>query len=149
MDFGVGYFPTGDGLSPGAIARLVEERGHESLFFAEHTHIPAGRESPWPGGEQLPPKYFHTYDLFVALTAAAAATSRLRVGSGICLIVERDPITTAKEVASVEIISPGASRVRHRRRLESRGDAQPWHRPPNTHAFDGRAPRGNEGDLDP
>ena len=102
MDFGVGYFPTGDGLSPGAIARLVEERGHESLFFAEHTHIPARRESPWPRGEKLPPKYFHTYDLFVA----PAATSRLRVGSGICLIVERDPITTAKEVASVEIISP-------------------------------------------
>ncbi len=107
MDFGVGYFPTHDGLSPGAIARLVEERGHESLFFAEHTHIPASRESPWPGGEKLPPKYFHTYDLFVALTAAAAATSRLRVGSGICLIVERDPITTAKEVASVDHLSGG------------------------------------------
>jgi len=145
MDFGVGYFPTRDGLSPGAIARLVEERGHESLFFAEHTHIPARRESPWPRGEKLPPKYFHTYDLFVA----PAATSRLRVGSGICLIVERDPITTAKEVASVEIISPGASRVRHRRRLESRGDAQPWHRPPDPDALDGRARRGNEGDLDP
>ena len=84
-----------------------EERGHESLFFAEHTHIPASRESPWPGGEKLPPKYFHTYDLFVALTAAAAATSRLRVGSGICLIVERDPITTAKEVASVDHLSGG------------------------------------------
>jgi alkanesulfonate monooxygenase SsuD/methylene tetrahydromethanopterin reductase-like flavin-dependent oxidoreductase (luciferase family) len=107
MDFGVGYFPTHDGLSPGAIARLVEERGHESLFFAEHTHIPASRESPWPGGEKLPRKYFHTYDLFVALTAAAAAMSRLRVDSGICLIVERDPITTAKEVASVDHLSGG------------------------------------------
>src|SRR5579875_3067071 len=107
MDFGVGYFPTHDGLSPGAIARLVEERGHESLFFAEHTHIPASRESPWPGGERLPQKYFHTHDLFVALTAAAAATSRLRIGSGICLIVERDPIITAKEVASVDHLSGG------------------------------------------
>jgi probable F420-dependent oxidoreductase len=94
-------------VSPGAIARLVEERGHESLFFAEHTHIPASRESPYPGGGELPRKYSHTYDLFVALTAAAEATSRLRVGSGICLVVERDPITTAKEVASLDHLSGG------------------------------------------
>jgi probable F420-dependent oxidoreductase len=107
MDFGVGYFPTHDGMTPDAVARMVEQRGHESLFFAEHTHIPASRESPWPGGPELPKKYFHTYDLFVALTAAAMATTRLRVGSGICLIVERDPITTAKEVASVDHLSGG------------------------------------------
>jgi probable F420-dependent oxidoreductase len=85
----------------------VEERGHESLFFAEHTHIPATRETPWPGGEQLPRRYIHTYDLFVALTAAAEATSSLRIGSGICLVVERDPITLAKEVASVDHLSGG------------------------------------------
>jgi probable F420-dependent oxidoreductase len=107
VDFGVGYFPTHDGMSPGAVARMVEERGQESLFFAEHTHIPASRESPWPGGGELPPKYWRCYDLFVALTAAAAATSRLRVGSGICLIIERDPITTANEVASVDHLSGG------------------------------------------
>src|SRR5580704_18075560 len=107
MDFGVGYFPTHQGLSPGALARLVEERGQESLFFAEHTHIPASRESPYPAGGDLPSTYGHCYDLFVALTAAAAATTRLRVGSGICLIIERDPITTAKEVASVDHISGG------------------------------------------
>ncbi len=89
------------------MARVVEEHGHESLFFAEHTHIPASRESPWPGGDELPQKYSHTYDLFVALTAAAEATSSLRVGSGICLIVERDPITTAKEVASIDHLSGG------------------------------------------
>jgi probable F420-dependent oxidoreductase len=89
------------------VARLVEEHGHESLFFAEHTHIPASRESPWPGGEALPRKYSHTYDLFVALTAAAEATSSLRIGSGICLIVERDPIITAKEVASIDHLSGG------------------------------------------
>jgi probable F420-dependent oxidoreductase len=77
------------------------------LVFAEHTHIPASRESPWPGGGELPRKYSHTYDLFVALTAAAEATSKLRVGSGICLVVERDPIVTAKEVASVDQISGG------------------------------------------
>src|SRR4051794_40874756 len=107
MDFGVGYFPTHEGIGPGPLARLVEERGQESLWFAEHTHIPASRESPWPGGDRLPPKYWHCYDLFVALTAAAAATSRLRVGSGICLVIERDPIVTAKEVASVDHLSGG------------------------------------------
>jgi probable F420-dependent oxidoreductase len=107
LEFGIGYFPTADAVDPGAFARLVEERGHESLFFAEHTHIPASRESPYPGGGQLPRKYSHTYDLFVGLTAAAAATSTLRVGSGICLVTERDPITTAKEVASLDRLSGG------------------------------------------
>src|SRR6202161_970891 len=107
MDFGIGYFPTRDGLGPGEIARLSEERGFESLFFAEHTHIPASRESEYPGGGELPRKYIHTYDLFVGLTAAAAATSKRRIGSGICLVVERDPITTAKEVASIDHLSGG------------------------------------------
>jgi probable F420-dependent oxidoreductase len=107
MDFGVGYFPTHDAMGPGEFAAMVEERGFESLFFAEHTHIPASRDTPYPGGGELPRKYSHTYDLFVALTAAAAATSRLRVGSGICLVIERDPITTAKEVASVDHLSGG------------------------------------------
>jgi probable F420-dependent oxidoreductase len=107
MEFGIGYFPTHDAVSPGVVARLVEEHGHESLFFAEHTHIPANRETPTPGGGELPRKYWHTYDLFVALTAAAGSTSKLRIGSGICLVVERDPITTAKEVASVDHLSGG------------------------------------------
>jgi probable F420-dependent oxidoreductase len=107
MDFGVGYFPTHDGIGPGPLARMLEERGQESLLFAEHTHIPASRESPFPGGGGLPPKYWHCYDLFVALTAAAVATSRLRVGSGICLIIQRDPIVTAKEVASIDHLSGG------------------------------------------
>ena len=107
MEFGIGYFPTHDAVGPGEVARLTEERGFESLFFAEHTHIPVSRDSEYPGGGALPRKYIHTYDLFVALTAAAAATSRLRVGSGICLVVERDPITTAKEVASVDRLSGG------------------------------------------
>jgi probable F420-dependent oxidoreductase len=107
MDFGIGYFPTHDAMGPGALARLVEEHGQESLLFAEHTHIPSARTSPYPGGGDLPPKYFHTYDLFVALTAAATATTRLRIGSGICLVIERDPITTAKEVASLDHLSGG------------------------------------------
>jgi probable F420-dependent oxidoreductase len=107
MDFGIGYFPTHDAMGPGALAQLVEDHGFESLFFAEHTHIPASRESPYPGGGELPVKYSHCYDLFVALTAAAAATSRLRIGSGICLVIERDPIVTAKEVASIDHLSGG------------------------------------------
>jgi probable F420-dependent oxidoreductase len=107
MNFGIGYFPTADGVGPDEIARLGEQRGHESLFFAEHTHIPASRDSPYPGGGELPRKYSHCYDLFVALTAAAQATSRLRIGSGICLVVERDPVTTAKQVASLDALSGG------------------------------------------
>ena len=107
MEFGIGCFPTHDGVDPGTLARIVEERGHESLFFPEHTHIPASRETPYPAGGELPRKYFHTYDLFVALSTAAAASSKLRIGSGICLVVERDPITTAKEVASIDRLSGG------------------------------------------
>jgi probable F420-dependent oxidoreductase len=107
MDTGVAIFPTHDAIAPADAARLAEERGHESLFFPEHTHIPASRLSPWSGDRELPRKYAHTFDLFVAVTAALTVTSRLRVGSGICLLVERDPITTAKEVASVDYLSGG------------------------------------------
>jgi probable F420-dependent oxidoreductase len=107
MDTGVGYFATHDAVDPGTLARLVEERGQESLFFAEHTHIPADGGSERPEGGELPRKYRHTYDLFVTLTAAAMATTKLRVGSGICLVIQRDPIITAKEVASVDVLSGG------------------------------------------
>ena len=107
MDIGVAIFPTHDAIAPAEVARLAEERGHESLFFPEHTHIPASRETPYPGGSELPRRYAHTHDLFVAITAALTATSRLRVGSGICLVIERDPIITAKEVASVDFLSGG------------------------------------------
>ena len=107
MDFGVGYFPTHDGIGPGPLARLLEDHGQDAVFFAEHTHIPASRETPYPEGAELPRKYWHCYDLFVALTASAAATSKLRVGSGICLVVERDPIVTAKEVATLDRLSGG------------------------------------------
>ena len=107
MEFGIGYFPTHDAVGPGSVAQIVQDHGHESLFFAEHTHIPASRESQYPGGGELPRKYSHCYDPFVALTAAAEATSTLRIGTGICLVVERDPITTAKEVASIDHLSGG------------------------------------------
>jgi probable F420-dependent oxidoreductase len=106
MEFGVAIFPTHDAIRPGDIARLAEERGQESLFFPEHTHMPASH-SPHPSGRPLPRRYAHTFDLFVALTAAVSATSRLRVGSGVCLVIQRDPIITAKEVASVDYLSGG------------------------------------------
>jgi probable F420-dependent oxidoreductase len=108
MDFGVGYFPTHDGIGPGALGRFVEERGQESLWYAEHTHIPYE-----PGGQKdargnpLPQRYWHSYDLFVALATTAAATSKLRIGTGVCLIIERDPIITANEVASLDHLSGG------------------------------------------
>src|SRR5580704_8034025 len=106
MEFGVAIFPTHDAIRPGDIARLAEERGQESLFFPEHTHMPSGH-TPHPSGRALPRHYSHTFDLFVSATAAVAATSRLRVGSGVCLVIQRDPITTAKEVASVDQLSGG------------------------------------------
>jgi probable F420-dependent oxidoreductase len=107
MENGVTTFPTHDAMRPGDLARLVEERGHRYLFFSEHTHIPACRATPFPGGQPLEHKYWNTYDLFVALGAAAAATTSLRVGSGICLIAQRDPIITAKEVATIDHLSGG------------------------------------------
>jgi probable F420-dependent oxidoreductase len=107
MKFGIAVFPTGEAADPATIARLVEERGFESLFFPEHTHIPANRRTPYPGGGELPSEYSRTLDPFVALTAAAVATERLLVATGICLVVERDPITTAKEVASLDHVSGG------------------------------------------
>jgi probable F420-dependent oxidoreductase len=107
MHLGVLMFPTDYAIRPDDLARAVEERGFESLWFPEHTHIPTSRRSPWPGGPNLPKEYWHTHDLFVALAAAAAVTTRLKIGSGICLLVERDPITTAKEVATIDFLSRG------------------------------------------
>jgi probable F420-dependent oxidoreductase len=106
MDFGVAIFPTHYSIRPADVARLAEERGQESLFFPEHTHMPA-EHTPYPSGGSLPEKYRHTFDLFVAATAAVTGTTRLRVGSGVCLVIQRDPIITAKEVASVDYLSGG------------------------------------------
>jgi probable F420-dependent oxidoreductase len=107
MLYGVTMFATDYAIRPDELARELESRGFESLWLPEHTHIPASRRSPWPGGPDLPQEYWHTYDPFLALTAAAMATTKLRVATGICLIVERDPITTAKEVASLDMLSNG------------------------------------------
>jgi probable F420-dependent oxidoreductase len=105
--FGVMMFATDYAIQPGELARATEERGLDSLFFPEHTHIPTSRRSPWPGGGDLPMEYSHTHDLFVAMTAAAAVTKRIKLGSGICLVIERDPIVLAKEVASLDVLSSG------------------------------------------
>jgi probable F420-dependent oxidoreductase len=107
MRYGIAVFPTDYAADPATIARLVEERGFESLFFPEHTHIPAVRRTHYPAGGELPRQYSHTYDPFVALTAAAAATQRILVATGICLVIQRDPIVTAKEVASLDRLSGG------------------------------------------
>ena len=107
MHFGVTMFAADFAIRVDELAREAEARGLESLWLPEHTHSPASRRSPWPGGPELPKEYWHTHDLFVALAAAAAVTRKLKVCSGICLLVERDPIITAKEVASLDVLSDG------------------------------------------
>jgi probable F420-dependent oxidoreductase len=107
MNFGVAVFPTDESIDPMTLAQAVEERGFESLFVPEHTHIPVQRATPWPGGAELPRRYYRVLDPFAALAAAAAVTRRLRLGTGICLVVQRDPITLAKQVASLDHLSGG------------------------------------------
>jgi probable F420-dependent oxidoreductase len=107
MDLGLAHFSTDYGMQPAELARRAEELGFESLFFPEHTHIPVSRDTDYPAGGELPREYSHIVDPFVALAAAAAVTERLKIGTGVCLIIERDPITTAKEVATLDHISGG------------------------------------------
>jgi probable F420-dependent oxidoreductase len=107
MHIGVCIFATDYAIRIDELAREAEARGFESLFVPEHTHIPVSRRTPFPSGEPLPKEYSHTFDPFVSLMAAAAATKRIRIGTGICLIIERDTITTAKEVASLDLLSGG------------------------------------------
>jgi probable F420-dependent oxidoreductase len=107
MDHGVVMFPTEYSIAPDELARALEERGFESVWLPEHTHIPASRKNPWPGGGELPRDYWSAYDPFIALMAAGAATRRLKLGTGICLVIERDPIVTAKEIATLDRLSGG------------------------------------------
>ena len=107
MRVGVFYFPTDYGIGVGDLARAAEERGFDSLLLPEHTHIPTSRRTPYPGGGELPKAYSHTHDPFVALSFAAAATTKILLGTGICLIPQRDPIVTAKCVASLDQLSNG------------------------------------------
>src|SRR6266852_5789869 len=107
MEIGVFYFPVDYGINIAELATALEERGFESLFVPEHTHIPVSRKTPFPSGGEMPRRYAHTHDPFGALSFAAAATKRLLLGTGICLIPERDPIVTAKCVASLDQLSGG------------------------------------------
>jgi probable F420-dependent oxidoreductase len=110
MKIGLMMFPTDKSIAPVELGREAEQRGFESLWFPEHSHIPSSRATPWGGREgapALPEEYWRTYDQFVALAAVAAVTERLRIGTGICLVAQRDPIWLAKEVASLDLISDG------------------------------------------
>src|SRR5262249_11169994 len=107
VDFGLTIFPTDYTIAPGELGRAAEDAGFQTLLFAEHTHIPVSRVTPPPAGGQLPRRHWHTPDPVVACAAEAAAPTTLRMGTGICLVVERDPIATAKEVASVDHVSGG------------------------------------------
>ncbi len=107
MHFGASIFFTDYSMTPAALGRALEERGFESLWAAEHSHIPLSRKSPWGGGGDLPKHYYDVMDPFVSLTAAACATKTLNVGTGVCLVNQRDPIQLAKLVASIDQVSAG------------------------------------------
>ncbi len=107
MDYGICMFVTDYSMGAAELAMAVEERGFDALFIPDHTHMPASRQSAFRMSAEMPDDYRRNLDMFLALTAAAAVTSRIRLGTGICLLVERDPIITAKEVASLDVISGG------------------------------------------
>jgi probable F420-dependent oxidoreductase len=107
MDVGVFYFPVDYGINVAELAKALEDRGFGSLYVPEHTHIPLSRKTPFPGGGDLPKRYAHTHDPFVALAFAAAATKKLKIGTGICLVPQHEPIVTAKAIASLDQLSGG------------------------------------------
>ena len=107
MEIGLTMFPTDYAIAPHELAIEAEARGFESLWFPEHTHIPASRATPWPGGSELPKEYWHTYDPFAALSACAVMTKTIKLATGICLLIERDTIITAKAAATVDRLSGG------------------------------------------
>jgi probable F420-dependent oxidoreductase len=107
MQFGISTFVTDDGIDPVSLGRGIEERGFSALTIAEHSHIPASRETPYPMGGDLPDIYYKTLDPFVTLAAVAAVTSKIELVTGIALLIQRDPIHAAKETASIDLISGG------------------------------------------
>jgi len=107
MHLGIFSYNVAYGARPDELARAAEERGFESFWVGEHTHIPAARQTPYPGGEPLPKPYYHMADPFVSLMAAAAATRTIKLGTGICLVVEHDPLVLAKSVATLDWLSGG------------------------------------------
>lgn len=107
MKVGAFYFPTDYGINIAELAKALEDRGFDSLFVPEHTHIPTSRKTPFPSGGELPKRYSHTHDPFVGLAFAAAATKKLKIGTGICLVPQHEPIVTAKAIASLDALSGG------------------------------------------
>src|SRR3978361_1734979 len=107
MRIGGAMFWSAYSMSPAELARALEDRGFDSLWVPEHSHIPLTRKSPFPSGGDLPKKYYDVMDPFVVLSAAAAVTKTLLIGTGICLVAQRDPIQTAKQVASIDQVSGG------------------------------------------
>jgi probable F420-dependent oxidoreductase len=107
MQIGAAMFFTDYSMAPGELARALEERGFDSVWAPEHSHIPLSRKTPWGGGGELPKRYYDVMDPFVSLTAAAAATKSIKLGTGVCLVAQRDPIQTAKLVASIDQVSGG------------------------------------------
>jgi len=107
MQIGAAMFFTDYSMSPIELARALEERGFESIWAPEHSHIPLSRKSPFAGGGELPKQYYDVMDPFVSLSAAAAATKTIKIGTGVCLVIQRDTIQTAKLVASLDQVSGG------------------------------------------
>ena len=148
MHIGAAMFFTDYSMSPGELGKALEERGFESVWAPEHSHIPLTRKSPFPGGGELPKKYYDAMDPFVALMAAAAVTKKLKVGTGVCLVNQRDPIQTAKLVSSIDQLSGGrflfgVGNGWNQDEMENHGTD--FETPPQAGA---RAHRGDEGDLD-
>ena len=148
-EIGAVMFFTTDSMQPAPLARALEERGFESLCFPEHTHIPASLAVALAGGRRAARGVLaHARPRSSPLMAAAAATTTIKIGTGICLVIERDPIVTAKEVASLDFAFERPLPLRRRRRLERRGDGEPRHRLQDAPEAPARADRGDEGDLD-
>ncbi len=130
MKFGIFNFATGDSMNPVELAQAAEARGYDSMYFPEHTHIPSSRLSPWGGGPVLPEEYKRVYDPFVAMAMCAANTKTIRLGTGILLVVERDPIVTAKEIATLDRLSGGRVDIGvgggwNKEEMENHGTAYP------------------------
>ena len=123
LKFGASMFFTDYSMAPGELGQALESRGFESVWAPEHSHIPLSRKTPFPAGGDLPKKYYDAMDPFVTLTAAAVATKTLQIGTGICLIAQRDPIQTAKLVASIDQVSGGPTPPD---RLEWASRRRPW-----------------------
>jgi alkanesulfonate monooxygenase SsuD/methylene tetrahydromethanopterin reductase-like flavin-dependent oxidoreductase (luciferase family) len=146
MHFGLTIFPTDYSIQPVDLAIEAEARGFESLWFPEHTHIPTSRKSPWPGGAELPKYYYDTYDPFLSLAAAAAATKKIKLATGICLVLSVIRSTPRRKFdPRPALLRP--SHLWHWRRPERRGDGQSRHGVCDTLQADARAHHGDEGNL--